>query len=101
LNGSTIYSESLVISTHYPDLSTPSVDRQALPLVWRVWRLAWIYDMGSEEQQPEDHHGKTSSAISGDPDIPCFLLFDEPANELLLSVGLGAGRILTSYWWIF
>jgi hypothetical protein len=38
--------------------------------------------------------GKTSSAISGHPDIPCFLLLDDPANELFLSVGLGADRIL-------
>jgi hypothetical protein len=36
------------------------------------------------------------SAISGHPDIPCFLLLDDPANELLLSAGLGAHRILTS-----
>jgi hypothetical protein len=40
-------------------------------------------------------HGKTTSAISGHPDIPCFLLLDDPANELFLSAGLGAGRILT------
>ena len=44
--------------------------------------------------------GKTFSAISGDPDIPYFLLLDDPVNELLLPVGLGADRILTSYWWI-
>jgi hypothetical protein len=42
--------------------------------------------------------GKTSSAISGRPDIPCFLLLDDPANELLLSIGLGAHRILTFDW---
>ena len=40
-------------------------------------------------------HGKTTLAISCYPDIPCFLLLDDPANELLLSVGLGANRILT------
>jgi hypothetical protein len=39
-------------------------------------------------------HGKPASAISGHPDIPCFLLLDDPANELFLSVGLGADRIL-------
>ena len=50
----------------------------------------------SDEQHREDSfRGKTSSAISSDPDIPCFLLLDDPANELLLSVGLGAYRILT------
>jgi hypothetical protein len=38
-------------------------------------------------------HGKTSSAISGHPDIPCFLLLDDPANELLLPAGLGTGRL--------
>jgi hypothetical protein len=44
---------------------------------------------------------KTSSAISGYPDVPCFLLFDDPANELFLSAGLGADRILTVDWRIF
>lgn len=39
--------------------------------------------------------GKTSSAISGHPDVPCFLLLDDLANELFLSLGLGANRILT------
>ncbi len=43
----------------------------------------------------------SSSAISGDPDIPYFLLLDDPANELFLSVGLGAHRILTLDWPIF
>jgi hypothetical protein len=42
------------------------------------------------------HPWQNSSAISGHPDIPCFLLLDDPANELFLSAGLGAGRILTS-----
>jgi hypothetical protein len=28
------------------------------------------------------------------PDIPCFLLLDDPADELLLSAGLGTDRIL-------
>jgi hypothetical protein len=37
--------------------------------------------------------GKTSSAITGQPDIPCFLLLDDPADELLLSLGLGTHRI--------
>jgi hypothetical protein len=40
-------------------------------------------------------HGKPASAISADPDIPCFLLLDDPANELFLSLGLGAGRVLS------
>jgi len=39
--------------------------------------------------------GKTSSPISDHPDIPSFLLLDDPANELFLSVGLGVNRILT------
>ena len=38
---------------------------------------------------------KTFSAISGDPDISCFLLLDDSVNELLLSLGLGVSRILT------
>jgi hypothetical protein len=40
-------------------------------------------------------NGKSVSAISGHRDIPCVLLLDDPANELFLSVGLGADRILT------
>ena len=44
--------------------------------------------------------GKNSSAISGDPDIPCFLLLNDPVNELFLSAGLGAYRILTLDWWL-
>jgi hypothetical protein len=44
---------------------------------------------GSEEQHREDSiHGKTSSAISGHPDVPCFLLLDDPANELFLLLTL-------------
>ena len=39
--------------------------------------------------------GKTSSPISDHSDIPSFLLLDDPANELFLSVGLGVNRILT------
>ena len=35
-------------------------------------------------------HGKTTLAISCYPDIPCFLLLDDPADKLLLPVGLGA-----------
>jgi hypothetical protein len=42
-------------------------------------------------------HGKPASAISADPDIPCFLLLDDPANELFLSLGLGADCILTAW----
>jgi hypothetical protein len=33
--------------------------------------------------------GKTFSAISGRPDIPCFLLLGDPANELLLTRWIG------------
>jgi hypothetical protein len=39
--------------------------------------------------------GNSASVIFGDPDIPCFLLLDDPANELLLPAGLGTSRILT------
>jgi hypothetical protein len=57
---------------------------------------------GQRKIAPEDHRrGKTASAISGHPDLPRFLLHDDPANELLLSAGLGAYRILTPDWWIF
>ena len=45
----------------------------------------------SEETAPGGFiHGKTSWAISGRPDIPCFLLLDNTADEPFLSVGLGA-----------
>jgi len=61
-----------------------------------VWRLAWICDMRQRQTHREESSvAKLSSAISGRPDIPCFLLLDDPANELLLSVGLGADCILT------
>jgi hypothetical protein len=40
------------------------------------------------------HPWQNSSAISGHPDIPCFLLLDDPANKLFLSAGLGAHRIV-------
>jgi hypothetical protein len=59
-----------------------------------VWRLTWIYDMEQRRTAPgRIIHGKTSSAISGDPDVSYFLLLDDPANELLLPFGLGADRI--------
>jgi hypothetical protein len=48
---------------------------------------------GSEEQHREDL--SMAKLISGHPDIPYFLLLNDPANELLLPVGLGADRILT------
>ena len=43
-------------------------------------------------------YGKPASAISGHPDIPYFLPLDDPADELFLSAGLGAYRILTLDW---
>jgi hypothetical protein len=46
-------------------------------------------------------HGNSASAISGHPDIPCVLLLDDPANELFLSAGLGADRILNLAWQIY
>jgi hypothetical protein len=38
--------------------------------------------------------GNSASVIFGDPDIPCFLLLDDSANELFLC-------ILTPDWRIF
>jgi hypothetical protein len=68
----------------------------------RVWRLTRMYDMTQRRTAPGGFiRGKTSSAISGHSDVPCFLLLDDPANELFLPVGLGADRILTPDWWIF
>jgi hypothetical protein len=50
---------------------------------------------GTEERHREDSsNGKPVSAMSGNPDIPCFLLLNDPANELLLPAGLGTNRIL-------
>jgi hypothetical protein len=67
-----------------------------------VWRFAWICDMKPRPTASGGFiRGKTSAAISGHPDIPCFLLLDDPANKLLLSFGLGAHRILTVDWLIF
>jgi hypothetical protein len=40
-------------------------------------------------------------AISGHPDISCFLLVGRAAKELFLSAGLGADCILTRGWRIF
>jgi hypothetical protein len=58
--------------------------------------VALICDMGRRQTAPGGFiRGKTSSGISGHPDIPCILLLDDPANKLLLPVGLGAHRILT------
>ena len=51
--------------------------------------------MRQRRTAPGGFRGKTSSAIFGHPDIPCFLLLDDPANELFLSVGLGTDSILT------
>ena len=55
--------------------------------------MAWICDM---RQQRTGFIGeKPASAISGHPDIPCFLLLDNPVNELFLPLWLEAYRILT------
>jgi hypothetical protein len=64
----------------------------------RIGSLAFGADLryGQRRTTPGGFiRGKTSSAISGDPDIPYFLLLDDPANELFLSAGLGADRILS------
>jgi len=37
---------------------------------------------------------RLSLATLTSPDIPTFLLLDDPAYELFLSAGLGAGRII-------
>jgi hypothetical protein len=58
-----------------------------------VWRGCAI--RGSQDSNGSIHPWQTCSAISGDRHIPCFLLLDDLANELFLSVGLGADRILT------
>jgi hypothetical protein len=48
-----------------------------------VWRGFTISE--AAEKQPtgreSSHHSKLASAIVGHPDIPCFLLVDDPANE--------------------
>jgi len=56
-----------------------------------VWHLRYAAAKNSTGRIP----GKPASAISGRPDIPCFLLLDDPANELLLPFGLGTNRIQT------
>jgi hypothetical protein len=62
----------------------------------RVWRLAWICDIGQRRTASRGSIcGKTSSAIFGHLDVPFFLLLDDPPNELLPPAGLGAYRILT------
>ena len=67
-----------------------------------VWRFAWICDMKPRPTASGGFiRGKTSAAISGHPDIPCFLLLDDVGNELLLSVGLDANRILNLAWSIY
>jgi hypothetical protein len=65
--------------------------------VTEFWRLAWIGDKRAPKNSTRRGfiRGETFSAISGDPDISCFLLLDDSVNELLLSLGLGASRILT------
>ncbi len=59
--------------------------------------MAWIGDKRAPKNSTRRRfiRGETFSAISGDPDVPYFLLLDDHANELFLSVGLGASRILT------
>ena len=48
----------------------------------------------SGKQHRNDHPRQNYFDYPGDPDIPCFLLLDDPANELLLPFGLGSHRIL-------
>jgi hypothetical protein len=62
-----------------------------------AWRLVSICDMGPGKNSiGRIIRGKPASAISGDPDIFCFLLLDDLANELFLSAGLGSDRILNT-----
>jgi len=56
------------------------------------------YEAATSRTGEELVHGKPASAIFGDPDVPCLLLLNDPANEQLLPVGLGAYRILTPEW---
>jgi hypothetical protein len=58
-----------------------------------------ICDIGSEQQHQEDSSTAQLLRLSlATPEIPCFLLLDDPANELFLSAGLGAHRVLTFDW---
>jgi hypothetical protein len=60
-----------------------------------LWHPARICDNGpAANNTGRVIQGKTTSTIPGEPDIPCFLLVDDPANELLLPFGLGSHRIL-------
>src|SRR5262245_29279132 len=64
------------------------------PDVWRGFAIR-----ANDEQHRRDSfihgiHGKTASATFGDPDVSCFLLLDDPANELFLSVRLGTDCVL-------
>jgi hypothetical protein len=59
--------------------------------------IAGLTDWGSDKQhRGGSSNGEPASAISGHPDIPCFLLLDDPANEIFLPAGLGTDRILNS-----
>jgi hypothetical protein len=41
-------------------------------------------------------HGNSASTIAGHCDVSFFLLLDDPAHQLFLSVGLDTDRILTA-----
>ena len=53
-------------------------DASEQSLIVALWRLVWICDMRHRRTAPGGFiHGKPASAISGHPDIPCFLLLDD------------------------
>ena len=55
--------------------------------------LVWICDIGGFTQHQDDSSVANLLLLSlATPDIPCFLLLDDLANELLLPVGLGTDR---------
>jgi hypothetical protein len=53
----------------------------------RTGSLAFGVDCDMRQQRTGFIGEKPASAISGHPDIPCFLLLDNPVNELFLLFG--------------
>src|SRR5262249_50676828 len=59
-----------------------------------AWRLAWIRYMRHRRTASGGSSTASLLRLSRWPDISCFLLLDDPANELLLSVRLGTDCVL-------
>ena len=60
-----------------------------------TWRLTWILRYrAAANSTGRIIDDKATSAIAGRHDIPCFLLLDDPTNELFLSAELGTDCIL-------